>query len=275
MKNLLKAVLLISLLVISLTGCKNNEITDGDNSSSNGTEVIDSDNDIAEEEAVILKAMVLKASDQSIALITMEESGAFRLFDPVSASYSGEDMGLERGDIVNVTYNGSVLESYPGQIGAEAIEIIEKVSSDTWPALDSLPKEYPIEEAIKDQYVVIGTDGIESKERLTSFISNTTMGIIGFVRIVNYTVEGDSVISDIMFDGETYYVVEDISRDTFSDNEKKLNKYVYSYLNTFEKEDIIIVYLANEENISNEAFQKSLLSGSSSDWIEHYMIYSE
>jgi len=86
------------------------------------------------------------------------------------------------------------------------------------------------------------------------------------------TIEGDPIITDILFDGQNYHVFTDNTRDKFAGSTES-NHYEYKFLNTYQKDDLEITYLANRNDISNEEYEKSMKSEKEEDKIEQYVLY--
>ena len=250
----------------TVTSDDNSTGSDGSNTTGNGNTA-----DTGKEE-VLLNGIVISKDDSGIMIAVADTSTGFRRFDPVSVHYANaSSLNVGMGDIIKISFDGRVAESYPGQIWADEISIVEKVQ-DNWPATRLIPEDYSFEEAAADNCFVIGNDKKESEDRMKLFVDNTTNGMVGYLRRVVYTTEGDPVITDFIFDGNKYYVFEDMSRDAFAGNGDKLYKKIYSYINTYEKENNKIFYLADRNDITNEEYEKSMTSSNSKDLIDTYMI---
>lgn len=104
--------------------------------------------------------------------------------------------------------------------------------------LENLPKEYSLQQAIKDECFVIANNKIYNKNRLDEFIKNTGGNTENrkedTIRIVEYTIEGDPIITEVSFkikdetyilrgkpvNKTTYIVKRDNTRDSFGENPK-------------------------------------------------------
>lgn len=104
--------------------------------------------------------------------------------------------------------------------------------------LENLPKEYSLQQAIKDECFVIANNKIYNKNRLDEFIKNTGGNTENRkedkIRIVEYTIEGDPIITEVSFkikdetyilsgkpvNKTTYIVKRDNTRDSFGENLK-------------------------------------------------------
>lgn len=91
-------------------------------------------------------------------------------------------------------------------------------------ALTDIPQEYPMQQAIKDNCVVI-SNAVFNKGRLDSFIENTKANSENrnsdFIRIVKYTIEGDPIITDLEYKKDKGYILTyDNTRDAFGADTK-------------------------------------------------------
>lgn len=139
-------------------------------------------------------------------------------------------------DMNNIKNNKPVIFSTWGKKYAPPIE---KTSSNTTNVeLENLPKEYSLEQAIKDEYFIITNSKIYNKNKLDEFIQNTGVNSQNrkedTVRIVEYTREGDPIITELSFkikdetyilSGEpvnktTYILKRDNTRDRFAGEQK-------------------------------------------------------
>lgn len=103
-------------------------------------------------------------------------------------------------------------------------EIIEK-NIDEQKLLEEIPQEYSMEQAIKDGCVVISYNAVFNKSKLDSFIANTSANNENrqsdFMRIVQYTIEGDPIITDLEYRENLGYILTyDNTRDAFGADTK-------------------------------------------------------
>ena len=103
-------------------------------------------------------------------------------------------------------------------------EIIEK-NIDEQKLLEEIPQEYSMEQAIKDGCVVISYNAVFNKSKLDFFIANTTANNENrqsdFIRIVQYTIEGDPIITDLEYRENLGYILTyDNTRDAFGADTK-------------------------------------------------------
>lgn len=110
--------------------------------------------------------------------------------------------------------------------------------------LKKLGKDYSKEQAIADGAVVITFEGIENSKNIGLFVENVSRNIESMLRLVQFTVEGDPIITDITYhvDRDNYYTLcTDNSRDQYAGSGKGISELVYSYMVT----DGSKVYLSN------------------------------
>lgn len=139
-------------------------------------------------------------------------------------------------DMNNIKNNKPVIFSTWGKKYAPPIE---KTSSNTTNVeLENLPKEYSLEQAIKDECFIITNSKIYNKNKLDKFIQNTGVNSQNrkedTVRIVEYTREGDPIITELSFkikdetyilsgkpvNKTTYILKRDNTRDKFAEEPK-------------------------------------------------------
>lgn len=127
-------------------------------------------------------------------------------------------------------------------------EIIEK-NIDEQKLLEEIPQEYSMQQAIKDGCVVISYNAVFNNIRLNSFITNTNADNENrksdFIRIVEYTIEGDPIITDLEYKKDDGYILTyDNTRDTFGANTKVT---IYDDIPS----NIYTIDLVENENIIN------------------------
>jgi hypothetical protein len=105
-------------------------------------------------------------------------------------------------------------------------------------------------------YVNVQGAEIYNQAAVDIFYENALAGIPAFMRVINYTVEGDPIISDYEYNGKVFTVTTDSSRDKFggSGNEKSIIQ-TYKYL----------IRLGNEWTLSQVEAEK--VAGLEMGWI--------
>lgn len=103
-----------------------------------------------------------------------------------------------------------------------------------YPAPDTLPAKYSSDEAVKNGDVVILHNDVKNVGKLTEFIQKTALGVPAMLRITQYTVEGDAVITDCIYNenGRGYFEFRyDNTRDTFGGS-TGITEAIYAYIIT-------------------------------------------
>lgn len=139
-------------------------------------------------------------------------------------------------DMNNIKNNKPVIFSTWGKKYAPTIE--KTPSNTTNIELENLPKEYSLEQAIKDECFIITNSKIYNKNKLDEFIQNTGVNSQNRkedkIRIVEYTREGDAIITELSFkikdetyilsgkpvNKTTYILKRDNTRDRFAGEQK-------------------------------------------------------
>lgn len=139
-------------------------------------------------------------------------------------------------DMNNIKNNKPVILSTWGKKYAPTIE--KTPSNTTNVELENLPKEYSLEQAIKDECFIITNSKIYNKNKLNEFIQNTGVNSQNRkedkIRIVEYTREGDPIITELSFkikdetyilsgkpvNKTTYILKRDNTRDRFAEEQK-------------------------------------------------------
>ena len=91
--------------------------------------------------------------------------------------------------------------------------------------LEEIPQDYSVQQAIKDGCVVIVGNTVFNKSRLDAFVTNTNANNeirqSDFIRFVQYTIEGDPIITDLEYKKEDGYILTyDNTRDAFGADTK-------------------------------------------------------
>ena len=106
------------------------------------------------------------------------------------------------------------------KIVLESIENIIENNIDEKKQLEEIPQDYPMNQAIKDGCVVMSNNAVFNKGMLDSFIDNTNVNNkdrkSDFIRFVQYTIEGDAIITDLEYKADVGYILTtDNTRDAF------------------------------------------------------------
>ena len=92
--------------------------------------------------------------------------------------------------------------------------------------IEDLPKDYTAEQALEDECVVLTYKESKNKEILQKFIQNVNNNIPDYIRILEFTAEGDEIIKDLELNehGIIYYTVDN-TRDEYMDLQDRVILY--------------------------------------------------
>lgn len=118
--------------------------------------------------------------------------------------------------------------------------------------LEKIKADYTPEQAIADGVVVIKQNEIANLEMVDKFISDVSRNTASLLRIVQYTIEGDPIISDITFvvnRSNSYFSLRtNTLLDKFGGQDKGIHETIYSYLVTHGKD----IFLSNHAVYDNK-----------------------
>ena len=118
-----------------------------------------------------------------------------------------------------------------------------------------------MEQATADGIVVIAYDETHNQLQADRFYSDVASVRIAFMRVMQFTIEGDAIITDYQYDGDMFIVTHDSTRDRFSAIEdRRITTLTFKYLVPFNRPQSdstpstasdapAVFYLSNEENI--------------------------
>ena len=127
--------------------------------------------------------------------------------------------------------------------------------------IEDLPKDYTTEQAVIDNCIVSANGNkIYNKDELDRFLENVNNNVPDFARFINYTVEGDMIITDVNFEGSNNFrVCIDSTRDKWSaESDRTYKNYIFTKLTTEDKEDSISIYL--QSPVNGEQIEIKLIS---------------
>lgn len=120
--------------------------------------------------------------------------------------------------------------------------------------IEELGQDYSLEQAIKDNAVVVSNSTIANPDLLDDFIVNINTDKSAFLRLVETTIEGDLIITDIKYDNNKVLIITDNTRDEFSSEEnRKITIEEYKHIEEvfdFDKDPAVssvIVYNDNKD----------------------------
>lgn len=139
--------------------------------------------------------------------------------------------------------------------------------------LSQIPEKYTVEKAVEDGCFVVVHGKVKSDLKIIDeFVSNSENGKSASITVVQYTIEGDPIITKVIYDGTNYYGIEDNTRDDYGT--PQYQDFEFKYLKIFEEHDSKMYILFNDNEITYDEYIKSMLSSSSEAWIDHRFICS-
>lgn len=177
---------------------------------------------------------------------------------------------LDNGETYTVKHDCKAIEKGDKQAviaseDLEAIEnIIEKYVSNEKTGKE-IPEKYDLTQAIKDGCLVIANNAVYNKNKLDSFMENINSNDrkSDFIRIVEYTIEGDAIVIDLEYkNGEGYILTTDNTRDAFGADTKivtnsDIPEGVYELVMEKDENSVNILLKVKEDENSNK--HKSIL----------------
>jgi predicted small lipoprotein YifL len=137
----------------------------------------------------------------------------------------------------------------------------------------SIPESYSPEKAVENGRFVLVHGSLRSDRQLADdFVATAEAGREASLVIVQYTIEGDPIITNLYFDGSTYYGLEDHTRDAFKGDYDHI-EFAYQQLHIHETEEEWLVFLSNDPGITWERIRESLLSSSLEERIDWRLLY--
>lgn len=115
--------------------------------------------------------------------------------------------------------------------------------------LKTVSEAYNLEDGIKEGHFIVIHGKLNSDINIMNkFVDESGKGNSSEITIVQYTVEGDPIITQLAYDGESYYGVIDSTRDKFGSNE--YYNFEYLYLKNFNEGEEEIYYLVNDDSLT-------------------------
>ena len=125
MKKFILLFLTLTLIICVFASCDNGEISDTETSAesmitdtSAQTTSAESDTE-AVDESVVMRAKIIELDSKTALVEPVEDDPARRSADRIYVNINGfSDIGAKVGSIVDITYDGYIMETYPAQIRA-------------------------------------------------------------------------------------------------------------------------------------------------------------
>lgn len=167
---------------------------------------------------------------------------------------SGYNNGLKI-KLFGITIYNNFKESITEETNSESLNDFYNDSlTKDYISIEKLSSDYQVEQAIKDKAVVVTTT-IANSDLLTDFTTSINTKKRAFLRLIQTTVEGDLIITDIKYEIDKVIVITDNTRDKFSSEENRKIT-IETYKNIEEALDLdkdpaisnLIVYNDNKED---------------------------
>lgn len=120
--------------------------------------------------------------------------------------------------------------------------------------LENLPTKFDLEDAIKNHYYAYFNGREYNKEVYTDFMSSVEKGETAVARVGQNTIEGDTIIIELKYDGSNITMKYDNTRDKFSSEENRIiTTTQYTHVGQVTKDDkkYWVVY---NKNIDEDSF---------------------
>ena len=129
----------------------------------------------------------------------------------------------------------------------------------------------PDELAATDSYVIMHGQQYSGAANWESFYRDVQNGNPAELVLIQFTVEGDAILSYLNYDGSDFYLVTDYSRDAFAGDSEKYREAAYPYLkifdNTAENGDYErLLVLTVDENLSAQKYTEQQNSGTQGEF---------
>ena len=129
---------------------------------------------------------------------------------------------------------------------------------------------------VKNREILVLKDGIikENENLWNEFFTNTKNNKESYIIILQYTPQNDPILTYLSYKNNEYYMLEDDSRDKFRGGEKEdYYEYTFKYLKLFEENEKVYVYLLDDDKITLEKLNYSLLSSKIDEWIPYGFVF--
>ncbi|WP_455538364.1 DUF4362 domain-containing protein [Terrisporobacter sp.] len=136
-------------------------------------------------------------------------------------------------------------------------------------------KSLTVKEAKNKNIVVINNEKIVENEKLwTNFYKNSKNKMDDSILIVQYTEQNDPLLTYLSYKDNKFFMIEDDSRDQYRDTkDKDYYEYSFRYLKLFKENNKTYVYLLDDDKITLDKLNYSLLSSKISDWIPYGFVF--
>lgn len=136
-------------------------------------------------------------------------------------------------------------------------------------------KNLTVEKAKKNNIVVVENERIVGNKKIwDDFYNNSKNNKEGSILIVQYTEQDDPILTYLSYKDKEFFMIEDDSRDQYRDSKNEdYFEYSFKYLKLFEENNKTYVYLLDDNKITLDELNYSLLSSNISDWIPYGFVF--
>lgn len=107
----------------------------------------------------------------------------------------------------------------------------------------------------QEAYIIIHGSVEKGQEKWDSFLAQVKALESAAIDIIQFTIEGEPIITYLYFDGQEFYVVRDNTRDAYAGSGAGVSECTYPYLNILQEDEQIEVILSKEANLTTEQLQ--------------------
>ena len=164
------------------------------------------------------------------------------------------------------TFNGKGLKVYSAKDSQKVKDLLKSYGES---------KNLTVERAKKNNIVVVENEEIVENEKIwNDFYNDIENKKEGSMLIVQYTEQGDPILTYLSYKDSKFFMIEDDSRDQYRDSkDEDYFEYSFKYLKLFKENNKTYVYLLDDNKITLDELNYSLLSSNISDWIPYGFVF--
>ena len=172
---------------------------------------------------------------------------------------------IDNENIIN-TFNDKELKVYSSEDSQKVKDLLKSYGD---------AKNLTVEEAKKNNIVVVENEQIVGNKKIwNDFYNNSKNNKDGSILIVQYTEQDDPILTYLSCKDKEFFMIEDDSRDQYRDNKNEdYFEYSFKYLKLFEENKKTYVYLLDDNKITLDELNYSLLSSNISDWTPYGFVF--
>lgn len=126
----------------------------------------------------------------------------------------------------------------------------------------------------KDILVIEDEEIVANKDLWDNFYENSNNKKEDYILVLKYTAQNDPILIYLSYKDNKFYMMEDDSRDQYRDTkDEDYYEYTFKYMKLFEENEKTYVYLLDDDNVTLEELNYSLLSSQISDWIPYGFVF--